>query len=268
VNVILSTGVKGYPVMGTFLLRVANARLSTLDVTNPALDWSSDGSKVALAAQDSRPGALVIFDRKGTRIWSRQVDMFNPNPRWSSDGTLLSVQVLASLPSDSAPSGIYRLDLFDGATGATKYRVAGAIACQDPVWTGDAHHLLVGSYFAAGSSPTSLIDLTALRVTPLNAYLTPLPFDTAHAVEFDGSTFSLVDLSTGTKTLIAHTTVTPGWDAIHANPPRFVGGRIVFTPLHLGHGGCGEGGSPATPPKLELLQGPFDDDGPVTAAGP
>ena len=264
-NVIVGTGVSGYPVTGTFLLRVADTRLSTLDVTNPAMDWSSDGSKIALATQDSRQGSLVVVDRDGTRIWSRQMDMLSPNPRWSSDGSLLSLQVLASPPSDAAPSGIVRLDIFDGVTGATSYRVAGAIACQDPVWTGDAHRLLVGSYAAtAGSSPTSLIDLAALSVTPLNVFLTPLPFDADHAVVADGSSFSLVDLSTGAKTLIARTTVTPGWDALHANQPRFAGGRIVFTSLHLGHGGCGEGGSPATPPRLELLQGPFADDGPVT----
>jgi len=264
-NVILRTGVNGYPVTGTFLLRIADIRLLTLDVTNPAIDWSRDGSKVALATQDSRKGALVVVDRDGARIWSRQMDTLSPNPRWSSDGSLLSLQVLASPPSDMAPSGIERVDIFDGGIGATKYRIAGAIACQDPVWTGDAHHLLVGSYAAtAGSSPTSLIDLAALSVTPLNGYLTPLPFDAAHAVDSDGSSFSLVDLSTGAKTLIAHTTVTPGWDALHENQPRFAGGRIVFTSLHLGHGGCGEGGSPETPPRLELLQPPFGDDGPVT----
>jgi hypothetical protein len=49
--------------------------------------------------------------------------------------------------------------------------------------------------------------------------------------------------------------------------PLFAGGRLVFTSLHGGHGGCGEGNSPQDPPAPELLAGPFADDAPVTRGG-
>jgi hypothetical protein len=38
----------------------------------------------------------------------------------------------------------------------------------------------------------------------------------------------------------------------------------LFTPLHLGHGGCGEGLGPAVTPKVDIQRGPFADDAPVS----
>lgn len=258
-NVVVSTGIAGYGRDAAFLVRVEDARVMPLDIPDVAIDWSSDGSKVALVAQettgDGLSPSLVVLDRDGTLLWSQDVETLNPNPHWSTDGSLLAVQTLAPTEPAEEFVRIYRLDVFDGGTGEIRFRIAGAIACEGPVWIADTHRLVVGSY---ESITAALVDLDARNIEPLNGYLTPMPFDAEHGIAFGGDTFWLVDLTTDERTLIAETTVTPSWDP-HHRQPLFAGGRIVFTARHLGHGGCAAGNSPTTPPQLEILEGPFAD---------
>ncbi len=255
-NVIVRAGTRGYPTIAAYLARVADGRAVELSLPDPQVAWASDGSKVTLVAQGASAelSDLLVLDRDGGVVWSRKIHTFSPNPEWSADGTLLSVQVLGTLPSPATPSGIDRLDILDGATGATRYRVAGAIGCQGPVWAGDTHKLIVDQYF--GASGSTLVDLEGGGMRALGTYVTPAPFSAQMGVAFNGKDFSSIDLATAQSAIIAKTTVQPSWDPLH-QIPLFAGGRIVFTALHGGHGGCAEGASPDTPPKLEILYPPF-----------
>ncbi len=272
-TVLVRTGSAGSATTGAYLVSSRDAKVTALALAYPALAWSADGAKLALATQGAATGdsgaggRLLVISRDGATLWSRGIDAFSPNPRWSADGTLLSVDVYDELPSATAMSGVDRLDVYEGATGATAYRVKGAMACQGPVWAGNSHRIIVGRYFADnGGSGESLVDLDAVAATMLPTYVTPEPNDATEAIAFDGQSFRAVDLRSGAARLIAKTTVTPSWDPLHGLP-LFAGGRIMFTALHGGHGGCAEGAAPDKPPRLSVLRGPFVDDGPVTRGG-
>jgi hypothetical protein len=126
-------------------------------------------------------------------------------------------------------------------------------------WVAGTHRLLTESY----GFGEALVDLEARGLRLIDVYARPTPLDPNTAILFDGSDFRSYDLATGATKLIAHTTVTPAWDPNHG--ALFAGDRLVFTALHGGHGGCGEGAGPQNPPRPELLAGPFADDAPVTA---
>ncbi|HZP58233.1 MAG TPA: hypothetical protein VFC53_11890 [Dehalococcoidia bacterium] len=257
-RVVVQAAVPGAPVQQTYLVNVSAASARLLQAGQTGVSWSPDGSKLAItfgsADKDTGAGTLNVLGRDGKQIWSRALRTFSANPQWSADGDLLSVQVQE--PSPPGTVAAYRLDIYDGATGKTRYRVAGAIACQGPVWDGDTHRVVVGQYFS-GPAGSALVDLPGGEITQLGTYVTPSP-DAGRFIEFDGHDFSVVT-SAGDRQLIAHTTVTPSWDALH-RLPQFIGGKIAFTSLHGGHGGCAEGASPETPPKLEVVYPPFADE--------
>ena len=229
------------------------------------VDWAADGSRVALVVSQFRydgetPGILV-FDSTGRELWSSPLGGY-PNPRWSPDGSRVAAQVDFEVKagSEAGCSGeataciLSHLDVFDGATGEPLYRVAGAIACADQVWTADGSHLLVEGYASGGSV---LVDPESRTFKPLGTYVVLTPFDAGLAISWDGDNLRAVDLDTGESRLLVATTVRPAWDWLHE--PLFVGGRIKFTAWHGGHGGCAMGSAPKPPPELEILYPPYGE---------
>lgn len=245
--------------LNTFLVRVSDGLVTELGIRAHGASWSSDGAKFAMGKQiDTAHSELMVLDRDGGVLWSKPMTTGGVGGVWSADGSLLyASETEPPLPPNTI--GADRVDILDSETGATTYRVRGGLC---PIgWVGPTHHLITESY----GFGQALVDASTGQLTMLNnvnAYGLPTPFDPNIEVMFDGSDFRSYDLSTGATKLIAHTTVTPAWDTLHG--ALFAGSRIVFTALHLGHGGCGEGSGPENPPKPELLVGPFADDAPVT----
>jgi dipeptidyl aminopeptidase/acylaminoacyl peptidase len=223
------------------------------DTGPAAAAFSPDGSRLAVVLTPDSPkppdllSGTFVFDRDGQELWRSPVTGFAPNPRWSPDGTRLAVDA-DTLPDVRA----LQLHVFDGATGEEQYRIEGALACQDPVWTADGSKLIVGSYTRQGAV---VADPATQTFEQLSVYAVPSPFDASLGVSFDGFDFSTVDLDTGEATFLTHTTVGPGWDFLHE--PLFAGGRIVFAAPHGGHGGCLEGGAPDPLPELAWRFPPF-----------
>jgi hypothetical protein len=239
--------------VSTFLVDTTNGRVTALDGGGA---WSPDGARLISWKQMSdEEGELRMLDRDGRLVWSKRST--GAAGGWSADGSLLYAQVLDQPRVSTAYGPLERVEVIDSNTGATAFRIRGGLC---PVgWVAGTHRLLTESY----GFGEALVDLEARGLRLIDAYARPTPLDANTAIIFDGSDFRSYDLATGATKLIVHTTVTPAWDPNHG--ALFAGDRLVFTALHGGHGGCGEGAGPQNPPRPELLVGPFADDAPVTA---
>jgi hypothetical protein len=241
----------------TFLLNTATGSINALDSAAYGGGWSPDGARLSSWKQISEgEGELRVLDRDGRLVWSKRAKSGGAAGTWSADGALLYTEVQDQPRAGDGFGALDRVDILDSSTGATAYRIKGGFCPLG--WVGETHRLLTESY----GFGEALVDLDAHDLKLFDAYAMPMPFDGNTAIVFDGEDFSSYDLTTGATKLIAHTTVTPAWDTNHG--ALFAGNRLVFTALHGGHGGCGEGASPENPPQPELLAGPFADDVPVT----
>jgi hypothetical protein len=247
--------------LNLFLVRVGDATVTALGLRSYGAAWSSDGAKFAVGERVSEnQSRLVVMDRDGEELWSKPMTTGGVGGTWSADGTLLYAEEQERAPAGAGYGPQERVDVLDAGDGRTRYRITGAFC---PVgWAGESHVLLTSSY----GFGEVVADLDAGSLKRIDVYAMPTPFDSGRAIVFDGSDFRSYELATGATSMIAHTTVTPSWDTLHGIP-LFADGRIIFTALHLGHGGCGEGGAPKDPSAPALLAGPFADDAPVTRGG-
>ncbi len=249
----MSTPPAAGSIVSTFLVDATSGRMTPLDGGGV---WSPDGARLLSWKQASDgQGELRMLDRDGRLLWSKRPT--GAPGAWSADASLLYAQVLDQPRVSDAYGPLDRVDVIDSGRGLTEYRIRGGVCPLG--WVAGTHRLLTESY----GFGEALIDLDAKSLRIFDVYARPTPFDPNTAILFDGSDFRSYDLATGETKLIAHTTVTPAWDPNHG--AMFVGDRLVFTALHGGHGGCGEGASPQNPPRPELFVGPFADDAPVTA---
>lgn len=207
--------------------------------------WSPDGSTVAVI--DTLNPAISMFDEHGELLWTRpDRPTGTTNVRWSPDGSSLAFAI-----NPGGQSGIpERIEVIDAETGEPRLRINAALACGGQIWNADGSRLLFGSYEHDGRVVIADPDARTFSA-PLAWYgVTPNPADPNLAVLFDGAgpnraIFAEVDLRTGERTrTIATTDESPGWYSDHE--PLFAGDRIFFAAPHLGHGGCGEGGSGVT----------------------
>lgn len=208
------------------------------------LAWSPDGSRFAEehgAGYYDLNHTLTMFDRGGGVLWTRApVYSRGGNLQWSPDSRSLAVQAL-STPRYSLSE--IRLDVLNAATGATRYRIPGAFACSGPVWTADGSRLIFD-----GPGGSVVADPATRAFRTLRQFVTPDATNPDLGITWGGD-FGLVDLNSGRWTLLSHTTLDPSWDPVHGLP-LFAGGRILFTPHHGPHGGCGESIAPGLAPKL------------------
>lgn len=225
--------------------------------------WSHDGSRLAVTASvDANRGAtgIAMLDRDGTLVWSKAIPAAVLG--WTDDDKMLLVDTRDDRGTAASEDDTERADVIDPATGETSARVEG-IVCPDG-WLGDSHRFFTRSYGASGFDQV-IVDVDAGSLHKFSSaqqgLLETVPFDSSMLIEFNNDFYGL-DPATSTERLIAKTTVTPAWDFLHQ--PLFAGRKIVFAPLHLGHGGCGEGNGPTPVPDLRFVRGPFADDAPVT----
>lgn len=256
-SVILSTAIA--PANGNVgpvvLIDAAMGRSSALD--SYASAWSPDGSRLMSVTRITDDASeLRMLDRTGAVLWRKPRIGAAWRGTWSPDGTLVYTQVRDGAAGAAETVTPERTEILDAATGAAKYRIRGGVCPAG--WLAATHRLIVGSY----GFGQALVDLDAGTISPLGTeILEPTPFDQNLGIILDGNNFRSFDMTTRMTSVIAQTTVGPAWDRGHA--PLFAGGRLVFTPMHGGHGGCGEGNAPTNPPQLQLLTGPFGDDPPV-----
>ena len=244
-----------------FLVNTQSATASLLDLA-VGVAWSPDSTRmVSWKQMTDDVSDLRVLDRDGAIVWSKRVASAGPGGTWSADGSLIYIETQDQPRAGDGYGQLGRVEILDSSTGATAYRVKGGFCPTG--WVGETHRLLTSSY----GFGEALVNLDGNSVRLFDTYVTPMPFDDSAAIVFNGGDFSSYDLTTGETKLVAHTTVTPSWDGFHGFG-LFAGDRLVFTALHLGHGGCGEGAGPKDPPRPELLVGPFVDDAPVTYGNP
>lgn len=243
---------------GTFLVRADSAETVQLlpEAVVRGIAWAPDSSKVVLVLPPEEstsldsPSGIFVFDGDGNQLWHRPAEGEAPNPRWSADGEQLAVQVRVVYEQEP---NVFRLDVFDGATGEPRYRIPGAIACSGRIWTADGSRLVVGSYGLGAF----VGDPNTGTFRRLEVGAKPSLTDPDQGIGFDGFDFYRVDLSSGEFTHLAETTVEPAWFSDHE--PLFVGERIVFTAPHGGHGGCAVCCGLDNPPEPAFRYPPFDD---------
>jgi len=241
----------------TFLVDTTSGRVTPLNIASYSGSWSPDGARLVMWKQiEEGQGEFRMLDRDGRLVWSKRASSNGTSGAWSADGSLLYAEVQDRPAASPGFGPLDRVDVMDGTTGVTRYRIRSGFC---PIgWVGETHRLLTESY----GFREALVDLAAGTLKFIDGYGIPTPFDPNLAILFDGSDFRSYDLTTGATKLIAHTTIGPAWDTNHG--ALFAGNRLVFTPLHGGHGGCGEGAGPENPPRPEGVVGPFADDAPVT----
>jgi len=221
--------------------------------------WSPDGSMFAVTRASERledPSEIAVYSRDGTLLWSQP--RFGPsNPSWSPDGASIAIQVL-SRPERVA--GAMRLDVLDAATGTTRYRIVGAIACEGRLWTADASRLiLLGAYGYEGSVVADPRDgtLRALDAYPRPSVTEP---NVAYVGGFDGWTTSVsaVNIDTGETRHVAAFS-SPVEATTLSGSPLFRGRFAFIATEPGGRGGCAEAIDNVSPPTTHFEYPPFAD---------
>jgi len=238
----------GIPGGRSFAIAIAAGDVN--QVADGSVAWAPDGAHFAVASGFSDDSELVMYARNGGVLWSKPAHAPGGGPAWSADGKYLYVFQRDAVPTAADPNPPDRADVLDPQTGETLVRARGVLCPEG--WVGSTHRFVTGTYGAG----EVVVDVDAATYKALPSYAHAAPFDDETVYAFDGADFRAVDIATGATRLIAHTTVFPAWDPAH---PMYAGDRIFFTPLHGGHGGCGEGSGPAVIPKVEVQRGPFGD---------
>ncbi|MDA0350634.1 MAG: hypothetical protein O3A10_00300 [Chloroflexi bacterium] len=207
-------------------------RRPAVDAEPPSLEWSPDSQRLAVVTAD----AVTMLDRDRSWLWTIEGE-FSGNPRWSPEGRYLSVFAKPSVVArDGGEAGTVFATYVFTSDGDDVLRFPAGGACEGNPWF-DA------TSFAAFSHRVYLDG----RVTTYEGpsadrweRLEDLGFEVGPDVGY-------------------HWAHIAARDASH----RLEDGRLVFTTVNAGHGGCGEGSPPTEWPAAEVDRPPY---GPVRAA--
>jgi hypothetical protein len=245
----------------TFLFDRASGTETQLGDKASSFAWSPDGSMFLVtraSEQAAGRSEIVVYSRAGQLLWSQQRPGIFPNPTWSPDGSSIAVQVL-SRPEPVARA--MRLDVLDAATGDTRYRIVGAIACEGRTWTADSKRLIIGAY---GFDGFVLADPLNTTLRALSTNLNPSPIDSGIGYLPDlGASVgpAAVDIDSGEELPAYASFAFPMVSTTISGSPLF-GTRFAFVATASGgggRGGCAEAIDPVDPPTTHFEFPPFSD---------
>lgn len=239
----------------TLLIDRSSGAETQLGDKRSSFAWSPDGSEFAIARAIERaegPSEIAVYSRDGKLLWSQPRYAFFPNLNWSPDGSSIGIQVL-SRPEPVA--GAMRLDVLDAETGATRYRIVGAIACEGRLWTADgARLILLGAY---GFERSVVADPRDKTLRGLSAQLSPSPTEPDIAYAYEGAASvgtTGVNIDSGETRQIA------SFPFPMASTTLSGGTRFAFiATLAGGRGGCAEAIEYVDPPTTHFEYPPFTD---------
>jgi len=89
----------------------SGARTLAPTLADGSAEWSEDGSRVAVEAEDS----LVILDREGRTVWTQALDGSPRDPKWAPDGRRLAFMIGPDVSEEDWPPPQGRLRILDKA---------------------------------------------------------------------------------------------------------------------------------------------------------
>jgi hypothetical protein len=211
------------------------AAVNDLGNGTPTFAWSPDGDMFATIRSAGGLDALstiTMYAPDGSTLWFKTAYAF-PNLAWSPDDSSLAVQVLSR--PELVPDAM-RLDVLDAATGETRLRIVGAVACDGQLWTADSARLILrGAY---GLDGAVLADPRDGSLHRLARTLIPSSSDPGTGYAWPASgTLSAVSIDTGEATEVA--SFASGMALVREG--GLIGGRLAFIAAQPGgRGGCAE----------------------------